>query len=76
MFIKKANKTTLAENFEEEKNIEFQMKECKDNHISLENKETQQPSRRGCLLMQPPGKQTKQNNEKDNENMESLKKNG
>jgi hypothetical protein len=40
MFVKRATKPTLAENFEEEKIIEFQMKGCKGRHISLSKKET------------------------------------
>jgi hypothetical protein len=35
MFIKRDAKPTLDENFEEDKIIEFQMKGCKDSHISL-----------------------------------------
>jgi hypothetical protein len=40
MFVKRAAKLTLVEKFEEAIIIEFQMKGCKDNHISLSKKET------------------------------------
>jgi hypothetical protein len=61
MFIKRDAKPTLDENFEEAKIIEFQMKGCKDGKISLANKETQKPSRRGLLLTQTLDKQAEQN---------------
>jgi hypothetical protein len=35
MFVKRVAKHTLAENFEEDKTIEFQMKGCKEHQISL-----------------------------------------
>jgi hypothetical protein len=60
MFVKRAAKTTLAENFEEAKTIEFQMKGCKEGQVSLVKKEVQPPPRRGLLLTRPPGKQTEQ----------------
>ena len=40
MFAKRATKPTPVENFEEAKIIEFQMKGCKYNQISLLKKET------------------------------------
>jgi hypothetical protein len=60
MFVKRASKLTLAENFEEAKTIEFQMKGCKESQISLAKKETQQPPKRGLLLTIPQGKQVDQ----------------
>ena len=56
MFVKRATKPTLAENFEEAKTIEFQMKGCKEGQVSLAKKEVQPPRRRGLLLTRPPGK--------------------
>jgi hypothetical protein len=41
MFIKRATKKTLAENFKETKTIEFQMKGCKEGQASLARKESQ-----------------------------------
>jgi hypothetical protein len=38
MFVKRAAKKTLAENFEEAKTIEFQMKGCKEGQGSLVKK--------------------------------------
>jgi hypothetical protein len=58
MFVKRAAKTTLAENFEEAKTIEFQMKGFKEGHVSLVNKEFQPSPKRGLLLTRPPRKQT------------------
>jgi hypothetical protein len=58
MFVKRDVKPTLAENFEAEKMIEFQMKGCKEGEVSLFKKEVQPPPRRGLLLTRPPGKQT------------------
>jgi hypothetical protein len=49
MFVKRDDKLTLDENFEEAKIIEFQMKVCKNIQISLSKKETQQPPRRGLF---------------------------
>jgi hypothetical protein len=49
MFVKRDAKTTLAENFEEVKTIELQMKGCKGD-VSLVKKEVQIPPRRGLLL--------------------------
>jgi hypothetical protein len=60
MFVKKATKHTLAEIFEEAKMIEFQMKGCKDGHVSLVKKEVYPSPRRGLLLNIPPGKPTEQ----------------
>ena len=45
MFVKRAAKKTLAENFEEAKTIEFQMKGCKEGQDSLVKRETQPPPR-------------------------------
>jgi hypothetical protein len=58
IFVKRDAKPTLAKNFEEAKMIEFQMKGCKEGHVSLVNKEVQPPPRRGLLMIRPPGKQT------------------
>jgi len=57
MFIKIIAKHTVAEKFKEAKTIEFQMKGCKEGHISLIKKETQPLPKRGILLKRPPGKQ-------------------
>jgi hypothetical protein len=38
MFVKRSAKQTLAENFEEAKTIEFQMKGCKEGQVSLVKK--------------------------------------
>jgi hypothetical protein len=38
MFVKRVSKLTLAENFEESKTIEFQMKGCKEGQVSLVKK--------------------------------------
>ena len=45
MFVKRVAKATLAENFEESKTIEFQMKGCKECQVSLVKKEVQPPPR-------------------------------
>jgi hypothetical protein len=66
IFVKRAAKPTLAENFEEAKIIEFQMKGCKDIHVSLLKKETKHTPRRALSLTWTPGKQTKHNTEKHN----------
>jgi hypothetical protein len=58
MFVKRAAKHPLAENFEEAK--KFQMKGCKEGQVSLVKKEVQPPPRRGLLLTIPPGKKTEQ----------------
>jgi hypothetical protein len=58
MFVKRAAKLTLVENFEEAKIIEFQMKGCKEGQVSLVKKEAQPPPRRGLSLTRTPGKQT------------------
>jgi hypothetical protein len=70
MFLKRATKKTLAENFEKAKMIEFQMKECKEGQASLAKRETQPPTRRGSLLTRPPGKPTEQTPEKGNGDVE------
>jgi hypothetical protein len=72
MFVKRAAKITLVENFEEAKMIEFQMKGCKEGQVSLGNKEVQTPPRRGLLLTRPPGKQAKQGLEKGSGDIEYL----
>jgi len=58
MFVNRVSKTTLADNFEESKTIEFQMKGCKEGQVSLVKKEP--PPRKGLLLTVPPGKQIEQ----------------
>ena len=65
MFVKRAAKKTLVENFEEAKTIEFQMKGCKEFQASLVEKEAQPPPRRGLLLTKPSGKPTEQTPDKD-----------
>lgn len=72
MFVKRAAKHTLNENFEEAKMIEFQMKGYKEGHISLLKKETQPLPKRGLFLTRPPGKQTKQGLEKEGGDLENL----
>jgi hypothetical protein len=72
MFLKRASKHTLVENFEETKTIEFQMKGCKEGQVSILKKEFQPPPRRGLLLIRPPGKQTKQGPEKGSRDIEDL----
>jgi hypothetical protein len=72
MFVKRAAKRTLAENFEEAKMIEFQMKGCKEGQVSLVNKEAQPPPRRGLLLTRPSGKQVEQTPDKGNGDIEDL----
>jgi hypothetical protein len=74
MFVKRAAKHTLAENFEEAKMIEFQMKGCKEGQVSLVKKEVQPPPRRGLLLTRPPGKQTEQGPEKGGGDIEYLQR--
>ena len=64
MFVKRVAKHTLAENFEEAKTIEFQMKGCKEGKVSLVKNEAQPPPRRGILLTRPPGKKMEQGPEK------------
>jgi hypothetical protein len=58
MFVKRATKITLVENFEEAKMIELQMKGFKEGQVSLVKKEVKRPLRRGLYLTRPPGKQT------------------
>jgi hypothetical protein len=72
MFVKRVVKATLAENFEEAKTIEFQMKGCKEGQVSLVKKEVQPPPRRGILLTRPPGKQTEQGPKKGSGDIEHL----
>jgi hypothetical protein len=68
------SKHTLAENFEEAKTIEFQMKGCKEGQVSLVKKESQPPPRRGLLLTRPLGKQTEQGLEKGSGDIEDLQR--
>jgi hypothetical protein len=72
MFVKRAAKHTLSENFKEDKMIEFQMKGYKEGHISLLKKETQPLPKREPLFTRPPGKQTKQGPEKEGGDLENL----
>jgi hypothetical protein len=72
MFVKRDAKHTLAENFEEAKMIEFQMKGCKEGQVSLVKKEVQPPPRRGLLLTRPLGKQTEQGPKKGSGDIEDL----
>jgi hypothetical protein len=72
MFVKRDAKLTLAENFEEAKMIEFQMKRCKEGQFSLVKKEFQPPPGRGLLLTRPPGKKTEQALEKGGGEIEDL----
>jgi hypothetical protein len=74
MFVKRAAKKTLAENFEEAKTIEFQMKGCKEGQASLAKRETQPPPRRGLLLTRPSGKPTEQTPDKGNGDIEDLQR--
>jgi hypothetical protein len=74
MFLKRAAKHTLAENFEEAKTIESQMKGCKEGQVSLVKKEVQPPPRRGLLLTRPLGKQTEQGPEKGSRDIEYLQR--
>jgi hypothetical protein len=74
MFMKRAAKTTLAENFEEAKTIEFQMKGCKEVQVSLVKKEFQPPPRRGLLFTRPPGKQTEQGPKKGSGDIKYLQR--
>jgi hypothetical protein len=45
MFVKRVVKQTLADNFQEAKTIEFQMKGCKESQVSLVKKEVEPPLR-------------------------------
>jgi hypothetical protein len=72
MFVKRVAKTTLAENFEESKTIEFQIKGCKEGQVSLVKKESQPPPRKGLLLTRPPGKKIEQGLEKGSGDIEDL----
>jgi hypothetical protein len=74
MFMKRAAKRTLAKNFEQAKMIEFQMKGCKEGHVSLVNKESQPPPRRELLLTRPPRKKAKQTPDKGNGDIEDLQR--
>jgi hypothetical protein len=64
MFLNRVSKSTLADNFEESKTIEFQMKGFKEGQVSLVKKEVQTPLGRGLLLTRTPEKQTEQGPEK------------
>jgi hypothetical protein len=72
MFVKRTTKTTLADNFEETKTIEFQMKGCKEGQISLVKKEVQPPPKRGLLFTRPLGKQTEHGPENGSGDIEDL----
>jgi hypothetical protein len=72
MFVKRDAKHTLAENFEEEKTIEFQKKGCKDGQVSLVKKEVQPLPRRGLLLTGPPRQQTEKGPKKGSGDIEDL----
>ena len=72
MFVKRVSKTTLADNFEEVKTIEIQMKGCKESQVSFVKKEVQPPPRRGIFLTKPPWKKTKQGPEKGSGDIEDL----
>jgi hypothetical protein len=72
MFVKMVSKHTLAENFKEDKMIEFQMKGCKEGQVSLVKKEFQPPPRRGLLLIRPPGKQIERGPKKGSGDIEYL----
>jgi hypothetical protein len=74
MFVKRAAKRTLAENFEEAKMIEFQMKGCKEGQVSLVKKEVQPLPRRGLILTRPLGKQAEQAPEKGSGDIEDLQR--
>jgi hypothetical protein len=74
MFVKSAAKATLAENFEEAKMTEFQMRGCKEGQVSLVKKEVQPPPRRGLLLTRPLGKQTEQGHGKGSGDIEDLQR--
>jgi hypothetical protein len=74
MFVKRAAKQTLAENFEEAKMIEFHMKGCKEGQASLARKESQPPPRRGLLLTRPSGKSVEPTPDKGNGDIEDLQR--
>jgi hypothetical protein len=74
MFVKRVAKKTLAENFEEAKMIEFQMKGCKEGQAPLMKRETQPPPRRGLLLARPSGKQIEPTPDKGNGDIEDLQR--
>jgi hypothetical protein len=74
MFVKRVAKTTVAENFEEAKTIEFQMNGCKEGQVSLVKKEAQPPPRRGLLLTRPSGKQIEQGPKKGSGDIEDLQR--
>jgi hypothetical protein len=63
---------TLAENFEQTRTIEFQMKGCKEGHISLMKKETQPLPKRGILLTRPLVKQIELGLGKEGGDLENL----
>jgi hypothetical protein len=62
----------LAENFEEAKTIEFQMKGCKEIQVSLVKKEAQPPPQRGLFLTRPLEKQVEQAPKKGSGDIEDL----
>jgi hypothetical protein len=74
MFVKRASKHTVAENFKEDKRIEFQMKGCKEGQVLLVKKKAQPPPRRGIFFTRPSGKQTKQGPEKGSGDIEDLQR--
>jgi len=74
MFVKRVAKCTLAKNFEESKTIDFQMKGCKQGHISLIKNESQPIPKRGILLTRPPRKQTEQGTQKEGGDLENLQR--
>jgi hypothetical protein len=74
MFVKRAAKATLVENFEEAKAIEFKMKGCKERQVSLVKKEVQPPLRRGILMTIHPRKQEEQGPENGSGDIEDLQR--
>jgi hypothetical protein len=74
MFVKRVAKHTLGEIFEEDKMIEFQMKGCKEDQISLIKKETKPLPKRGLLLTRPPRKKIEQGPEKEGGDLEKLQR--
>jgi hypothetical protein len=74
MFIKRVAKKTLADNFEEAKMIDFQMKGCKEGQASLVRKEIQPPPRRGLLLTRQSGKSADPTLDKGNGDIEDLQR--
>jgi hypothetical protein len=74
MFVKRAAKKTLLENFEEAKMIEFQMKRCKEGQTSLARKEIHPPLRRGLLFTRPSGTLVEPTPDKGNGDIEDLQR--